>query len=109
MRPAEELLIDLGISEPSDIEIAAIAFCVGAELEYRPLVGCEAQIIGFRDRAIIYVDDSMRLTRQKFSGGHDQQRAFRALCLEFCDRHAAESPSGSARRPRSGDMEGAFV
>lgn len=86
MRPAEELLIDLGISEPSDIEIEAIAYCVGAELVYRPLVGCEAQIIGFRDRAIIYVDDRMRPTRQKFSGGHELGHWYHHRGLSFVCR-----------------------
>lgn len=71
MRPAEELLIELGISDPRDIELEAIAHCVGVEIQYRPLIGCEAQIIGFRNHAVVYVHNDMRTTRKKFSGGHE--------------------------------------
>jgi len=71
VRAAEVLLADLGISDPRDIEVEAIAHCVGVTIKYRPLVGCEAQIIGYRDRAIVYVRDDMRPTRKKFSGGHE--------------------------------------
>lgn len=71
MRPAERLLAKLGISDPADIDLPAIAFCVGAEVSYRRLIGCEAQIIGFRDRAVIYVDDRVKNPRRKFSTGHE--------------------------------------
>lgn len=71
MRPAEELLVELGVSDPRDIDLPAIALCVGAEVQYRRLIGCEAQIIGFRDRAIIYVDERVKNPRRKFSTGHE--------------------------------------
>lgn len=71
MRPAERLLSELGIVSPEDIDVEAIAFCVGAEVEYKTLVGCEAQIVGYRDRAVIYVDSSTSNTRRRFSVGHE--------------------------------------
>ena len=71
MRPAEKLLVELGIAEPRDIDLPAIAFCVGAEVQFRRLAGCEAQIIGFRDRAVIYVDDRVKNPRRRFSTGHE--------------------------------------
>lgn len=71
MRPAEKLLDDLGISDPEDIELPAIASCVGAEVHYRRLVDCEAQIIGYRDHAVIYVDDRVTKPRRRFSTGHE--------------------------------------
>ncbi|NNE40171.1 MAG: ImmA/IrrE family metallo-endopeptidase [Marinicaulis sp.] len=71
MRPAEQLLTELGISEPRDIDIDAIAYCVGAEIDYRSLTGCEAQIIGRADRAVIYVRKDIRPTRKRFSAGHE--------------------------------------
>ena len=71
MRPAEELLTELGISEPTDIELHAIAHCVGVEVQYRPLVGCEAQIIGFKDRAVVYVGTGTSHHRRRFSTGHE--------------------------------------
>jgi IrrE N-terminal-like domain len=43
----------------------------GAQVLYRRLVGCEAQIIGFKDRAIIYVSDGARPNRKRFSTGHE--------------------------------------
>jgi hypothetical protein len=71
LRPAERLLVELGISEARDIDLVAIAHCVGAEVQFRRLVGCEAEIIGFRDRAIIYVSDGTKLQRRRFSTGHE--------------------------------------
>lgn len=71
MRPAETLLSELGISDPRDIDVDAIAMCVGAEVEYRDMVGCEAQIIGYRDRAVIHVRKSTPYHRRRFSAGHE--------------------------------------
>lgn len=71
MRPAEMLLTELGVTSPADIDIDAIALCVGAEIYYRDLVGCEAEIIGRRNRAIIYVRKDTTPTRRRFSSGHE--------------------------------------
>ena len=71
MRPAEELLAGLGISDPRDIDVDAIALCVDAEIDYRDLVGCEAQIIGYRDRAVIHVRKDTPRQRRRFSAGHE--------------------------------------
>lgn len=71
MRPAEVLLCELGVTDPDDIDIDAIAFHVGAEVDYRHLVGCEAQIVGYRDRAVIYVQKDSQPARRRFSTGHE--------------------------------------
>jgi Zn-dependent peptidase ImmA (M78 family) len=71
VRPAEELLAKLGISDPADIELEAIAHCVGVEVEYRRLANCEAQIIGYRDRAVVYVSPDTPPHRRRFSTGHE--------------------------------------
>jgi len=71
VRPPEQLLVELGVSEAKEIDLLAIADCVGAQVLYRRLVGCEAQIIGFKDRAIIYVSDGARPNRKRFSTGHE--------------------------------------
>lgn len=71
MRPAEELLAELGITDPKDIDLVAIAHCVDVEVEYRPLASCEAQIIGYRDRAVVYVSPDARPHRRRFSTGHE--------------------------------------
>lgn len=71
MRPAEELLAELGILDPADIELETIAHCVGVEVEYRRLANCEAQIIGYRDRAVVYVSSDTPPHRRRFSTGHE--------------------------------------
>jgi hypothetical protein len=52
---AERLLQELGITEPKEIDLEAIAYHVGAHVRRQPLDGCEARIIGCGDRAIITV------------------------------------------------------
>lgn len=71
MHPAEALLVELGISDPKDIDVDAIADYVGAEVDYRDLAGCEAQIIGYRDRAVIYVRKGTPYQRRRFSTAHE--------------------------------------
>ena len=71
MRPAEALLDELGISEPNDIDLRAIAHCVGVDVIFRNLSGCEAQIIGVKDRAVVYVSEDAPHTRKRFSTGHE--------------------------------------
>lgn len=71
MRPAESLLLELGISDPRDIDVDAIAEYVDAEVDYRDLAGCEAQIIGYRDRAVIYVRKGTPYQRRRFSTAHE--------------------------------------
>ncbi len=68
----EILLKELGISNPEDIDVEAIAFYCGAEVRYRMLTGCAARIIGTDDRAIITVDnETSSWPRQRFSIGHE--------------------------------------
>jgi Zn-dependent peptidase ImmA (M78 family) len=71
VRAAEELLTELGISDPADIELEAIAHCVGVEVQYRRLASCEAQIIGYKDRAVVYVSPDTSPQRKRFSTGHE--------------------------------------
>ena len=70
-RSPADLLDELGITEPEDIDVEAIAFHCRAFVRYRPLEGCEARIIGFDDRAIISVNQSSMLARQRFSIAHE--------------------------------------
>jgi hypothetical protein len=67
----DQILAELGIREPEELEIEAIAEYCGATIRYRPLSGCEARIIGCRDRAIITINESSWRGRQRFSGGHE--------------------------------------
>lgn len=68
---AESLVKDLGITEPAEIDIEAIAYYCGAKVRYRELTGCEASIVGANQQAIITVNSRSRLERQRFSVGHE--------------------------------------
>ena len=51
-----EILAELGIREPEDLDIEAIAQHCGATIQYKPLAGCEARIMGLDDAAIITIN-----------------------------------------------------
>lgn len=63
--------MSLGIDDPRQIDLEAIAWCVGAEVRYATLRSCEARIIGYGGRAIITVDPSRGAARARFSIGHE--------------------------------------
>ena len=65
------LLDELGIREPEDIAIEAVAQYCGATIVYQPLQGAEARIVGSGSRAIITVNDAASRGRQRFSGAHE--------------------------------------
>jgi hypothetical protein len=69
--PAEQHLRSLGVTDPRDIDLEAIAYDAGALVRYEPLDGCEARIIGLGDRAVISVDPSRGHRRKRFSTGHE--------------------------------------
>lgn len=71
MNPAETLLQELGITEPEEIDLEAIAFYVGARVRYRNLCGCEAHIVGRDGRALITVKDDSSPRRKRFSIAHE--------------------------------------
>lgn len=68
---AERLLQELGITEPEEIDLDAIAWYVGAKIKRRQLDGCEARIVGSGDKAIITVNSNSATVRQQFSIGHE--------------------------------------
>ncbi len=68
---ADKLIKGLGISEPADIDIEAIAQYCSATIVYEKLTGCEARIVGNADRAIITVNSDSRRGRQRFSAAHE--------------------------------------
>lgn len=70
-RDPVELLNELGITKPEDIDIEAIAEYCGATVLYQPIEGAEARIIGHRNRAIIGVSNASPRSRQRFSVGHE--------------------------------------
>lgn len=68
---AERLLLDLGITEPDEIDVEVIACLVGAIVRYRPLPCGDARILGVGDRAIITVNAAASSVRQRFSVAHE--------------------------------------
>ena len=57
LTPAERLLQELGVAEPEEIDLEAIAFHLGASVRFRKLDGCEARIIGCNDAGIITIGE----------------------------------------------------
>ena len=70
-RTANDLLLELGIWSPADIDIDAIAYHCGAVVRYRRLTGCAARIVGKNEMALITVDSSSNRGRQRFSAAHE--------------------------------------
>jgi hypothetical protein len=66
-----EILADLGIREPRDLDIEAIAMHCGALIQYKPLSGCDARIMGLGDSAIITINVNSSTERKRFSAGHE--------------------------------------
>jgi Zn-dependent peptidase ImmA (M78 family) len=101
-----EILNDLGITEPEDIDIEAIAEDCGATIRYQPLSGCAARIMGYKNRAIITIDEDTPRPRQRFSAGHELghwmrdrgQVAFQCKKENFVREWSAENPETRANR-----------
>ena len=71
VKTPDQLLDELGITDPSDLKIEAIAYYCQAVIVYEALTGCEANIVGSGDRAIITVNNQSTPARQRFSAGHE--------------------------------------
>lgn len=96
----ESLYIDeFAISEPSEIDIEAIAFEQQAVVLEKPLNGCEAMIIGAGDKATITVNSSSEVPRKRFSVGHELGHWFkdRGKVGNLCSHSDMENPSGVSR------------
>ena len=71
LSPAERLLQELGITEPKEIDLHAIAYYVGARIRLRPLDGCDAHILGCGDQALITIKADSSPRRKRFSIAHE--------------------------------------
>lgn len=71
MTAAERILRSLGISDPQEIDLEAIAWAQGAAVNYRPLDGCEARIIGSPRKAVISVNSHSPKRSRRFSLAHE--------------------------------------
>lgn len=68
---AEALIADLGISTPSELDVEAIAFDSSVEVVYEAMTGCDASLVGYRDRAIATINPSGVRGRERFSVAHE--------------------------------------
>lgn len=102
LRPAERILLDLGIQRPQDIDLEAIAWTLGAAVNYRPLDKCEAMIVGGRQRAIITVNSNAIWVRRRFSVAHEigHWHHHRGRIL-FCEGRDIGNPAHSASHPET--------
>src|SRR5215211_4690008 len=100
LSPAERILIGLGITEPKDIDLEAIAWSRGAAVRYRQLENCEAMIVGSQRRAIITVNNSSIFVRRRFSLAHEigHWHHHRGRIL-FCGSREIDNPANSALNP----------
>ena len=98
-RSPERLLDELGITEPEEIDLEAIAFHCGAVVVEDDLKGCEARIVGNGEKAFITVKRGGYARRRRFSLGHEighwmndrGQATFRCGAKEL-DSWGGESP-----------------
>ena len=60
-----------GVTEPEDIRLSILSRGCDARIKYKNLTGCEAYILGVRDRATIFVSNDISQTRQRFCIGHE--------------------------------------
>ena len=102
LTPAEQLLQELGVTQPNEIDLEAIAYYVNARVKFRMLDGCEARIIGRGDEAIITVNASSPIRRKRFSIAHElghwhHHRGKRLACrAEDYQPRATVSPERTA-------------
>jgi len=68
---AEARIAELGITDPRDIDVDAIAYDARMLVEYEVLEGCEAMLVGVGDRAIATIRPSSTRGRERFSVGHE--------------------------------------
>lgn len=68
---AEALVDELGITCPEELDVEAIAYDSNVEVVYKAMTGCEATLVGYRDRAIATINPSGVRGRERFSVAHE--------------------------------------
>ncbi|MEE8524080.1 MAG: ImmA/IrrE family metallo-endopeptidase [Thermoanaerobaculia bacterium] len=78
-REPADLIRHLGIDDPAEIDVEAIAEFCGATVVYDRLGGSEGRLVSLRDHAVITVEKSSHPFRRRFSAAHE-------LCHWMFDR-----------------------
>lgn len=103
----ENLLKELGINAPEDIDVEAIAEYCQATVIPQKLHGSAARILGIGDRAFITVDSESPRARQRFSAAHelghwmlDRGKLAKFICSEknFINDWSGDNPERRANR-----------
>lgn len=100
MTAPEQILQSLGVTDPKEIDLEAIAWIRGAAVNYRPLRGCEARIVGSARKAVISVNSNSPPARRRFSLAHElgHWHYHRGQIL-FCDKNDIGNFAASANNP----------
>lgn len=101
----DDILNELGITEPDEIDIEAIACHHGAFIKYGTLHGCAGRILGSDKKAIITVDNNCPHGRQRFSAGHevghwirDRGKAFHCTSFDMSSFGYGQDPESLANQ-----------
>ncbi len=102
-RSVDNLFTELGIAEPRDIDIEAIAYYCGAVVKYRELESCVARIVGLNNRAVISVGSTSTRGRQRFSIAHELGHWMldRGKTAHSCNETDLSTPWESRQDPES--------
>jgi Zn-dependent peptidase ImmA (M78 family) len=94
---ADYILKQLGVTEPHEIDVEAIAWYLGAVVRYDDLQDCEARIVGTDDAAIITVNKKSSPQRQRFSVCHELGHwIYHRRRMLMCQGDDIERPSPDA-------------
>jgi Zn-dependent peptidase ImmA (M78 family) len=111
-RRAEELVADLAIREPADLDMQAIAWELGALVREEPLDGAAARVARYGGKAIITVSSRLREPGQRrFAVAHELghlvlhgTESALCLCLQSdLEMNARASQRGAAAQDREHD------
>jgi Zn-dependent peptidase ImmA (M78 family) len=95
---AEQLIYDLGITQPKDIDLDAVALTLGVRVKYEPLADCEALIVGHGESAIATINSRSIPERRRFSLGHELGHwTYHKGHMLYCTQSDIEGNSEKAR------------
>jgi Zn-dependent peptidase ImmA (M78 family) len=94
---AEFISQSLGITEPQEIDVEAIAWHLGVRVKYAKLDQCEARIVGTDDAAIITVNIAASPQRNRFSICHELGHwIYHRKRITACHSDEIERPTDSS-------------